>query len=132
MPEASAAAVVAFTVSVESVLPAPLAAKLAGLRVAVTPAGIPVTARAIVPANVPLAVVVTFRVDDWPRTTVSLATERLTASFGAACTVSATVVVATMPPLVPVIVIFDVPAGAAVDTVSVAVALPPALTLAGV
>jgi hypothetical protein len=131
VPVVNAVVLAALSVSVELVLLTPLGENVAELQVAVTPAGIPVTAKITWPEYAPAVVVVTPSVAVPPFMMATLAAAALTLRLGAEETVSATVVVATMPPLVPVMVMVEVPATAAEVTVNVAVALVPAFAEAG-
>lgn len=124
-----AAEELAFSVSVDE--PAPVIE--AGLKVAVTPLGRPEADKVIAPENPPVTAVVTVTVPEPDRATLSDDGEALTEkpAVTAEVTVSETVVVSVIDPLVPVTVIEYVPAAAVEPTVKVSVELPDPVIEAG-
>lgn len=85
-------------------LEAPPPAMDAGLKVAVTPAGVPVTERVTDELNPPAAVVETVTRPDAVRDSVTAETEVPREKFGATETTSVNLAVRTMLPEVPVMV----------------------------
>lgn len=131
VPEVTVAVPVACKVRVETTLPAPVAEKVAGLKDAVTPAGIPATANDTAPENDPPVVVVTWRVAVLPCTTVTLVAAAAEVKVGGASTVRLVVADCVVVPLVPAMAMLAVPRVADDDTETVAVELAPGVTLAG-
>lgn len=110
-------AAVAFSVSV--LLPLP-AAILAGAKLAVTPAGSPLTDKATADLNPATGAAETVTVVELPAVTVALVAPGVSVKPGAA-TVKAIGVLRVSPPPLPVIVTVELPATAPVDAVKVAV-----------
>jgi hypothetical protein len=102
---------------------------LAGLKLTVMPMG--AVALSVTPFVKPLvAVTAMVKVDVLPRATVSDVVAGATVSVGT-ITVTPSLIVVVAAPLVPLIAIVPEPAVAVVDAVTVAVALAPGFTLAG-
>src|SRR5208337_3172130 len=112
------------TVMVMVELPEPGAGIGFGLTLTVVPDGTPEADRLIALLKPPLTVVVIVDVPWFPCATLSDDGEAEIVKFGAAVTVSATVVFCWMPPLLPVTVIGYVPGGVLDPTVMVIVELP--------
>lgn len=112
------------TVSVKSELPAPVME--VGLKLPVTPVGIPVAVRAMAESNPPVTLVETTAKPLWPcsRKPEVGETEMANVPVGAAVTVSETVAVWVMPPPVPVTVMVYVPVAVVEVTASVSVDVP--------
>jgi len=105
-------------------LPEPGAGIGLGLKLTVVPDGAPEADRLMALLKPPLTVVVIVDVPWFPCATLSDDGEAEIVKFGAAVTVSATVVFCWMPPLLPVTVIGYVPGGVLDPTVMVIVELP--------
>jgi len=102
---------------------------LAGLKVTVMPVGA-VADRVTALVNPPVAATATVKVVDCPRNVLSEVALGVTVNVGT-FTVTPVLAVAVDEPLVPLMEIVPVPAGAVVDAATVAVALAPGFTLAG-
>ena len=116
--------------SVSLLLPVPGDATLVGANVAVTPAGCPLTDRAMADLNPPSADVETVMLVGLPATTVALVALGVIVKLG---TVSVTpnVAVRVSPPPVPLMVTAELPAAAPVAALTVAVAGAAAIRVDG-
>src|SRR5215471_3981430 len=97
----------------------------AGLKLAVTPAGRPLTLNATLPLNPPLGVTVTVLVPVPPWATVTAVAVREKSGGCTAFTVRLIVVVLVSAPLEPVTVTVAAPIAAVLDAVKVRVLVPP-------
>ena len=123
-----AAGVVPEVVTVRVEVPV-LPVMVAGLKLAVAPAGNPVTVKATSPVNPFTAVLVTVYVTLPPTNTVWLAGEAVKVKF---LTLSVTVAVCTAVPLVPVMVNVEFAPGVAAVVLTVIVVVPaPPVIVAG-
>ena len=130
MVEVPAAAVEAAT-SVKVLLPAPGEAMLVGAKVAVTPAGTPVTDRATAELNPFTRAVVKVMGIDPPGVRLALVALDDSVKLAGGRTARVTISVCVILPLVPVTVKAEVPAAVPEATASVKVLLFPDVTLVG-